>query len=319
MEKKGNVNMTKVFKSKEFIQRLKWLVNDVPNYYHSEGGTWCNYNWNNNKFMMDCVVSIKGLLWGFKADKNLPHGGGIYGSNGVADFTPDGGLNYCTDVSQDFSNLIPGEYLCMKGTGHSHAGVYLGNGKVFECTVAWNTNRCIISDISNDGTRSFYGVKSLKWTYHGKLNYIDYSDTPKPADDKVNVYYRVKTVKHGWLPEVKNLEDYAGYEDSPITDVAIRVDKGSIKYRVSPLNKDFLPYVTGCDINDFNNGYAGNGTPIDRIEVYYYTPSDIRPYKKAKYRVNNYPWQYDNEKTNGQDGYAGARGVNITKFQIVIE
>lgn len=139
------------------------------------------------------------------------------------------------------------------------------------------------------------------------------------SDTKVNVYYRVKTLKHGWLPEVKNLEDYAGFQGSPITDVAIRVDKGSIKYRVAPVGKDFLPYVTGCNINDFNNGYAGNGTPIDRLEVYYYTPSNIRPYKKAKYKVNNFDWQYDNEKTKGQDGYAGAKGVVATKIQIVIE
>ena len=137
-------------------------------------------------------------------------------------------------------------------------------------------------------------------------------------DKKVNVYYRVKTEKHGWLSEVKNLEDYAGWENSPITDVAIRVDEGSIKYRVSPKGKDFLPYVTGYNIKDSKNGYAGNGKPIDRIEVYYYTPSNIRPYKKAKYKVNNYSWQYDNEKTNGQDGYAGARNVNVTKFQIEI-
>lgn len=139
------------------------------------------------------------------------------------------------------------------------------------------------------------------------------------SNTKVNVYYRVKTLKHGWLPEVKNLEDYAGFQGSPITDVAIRVDKGSIKYRVAPVGKDFLPYVTGCNINDFNNGYAGNGTPIDRLEVYYYTPNDIRPYKKAKYKVNNFDWQYDNEKTKGQDGYAGAKGVVATKIQIEIE
>lgn len=139
------------------------------------------------------------------------------------------------------------------------------------------------------------------------------------SDTKVNVYYRVKTQKHGWLPEVKNLDDYAGWQGSPITDVAIRVDKGSIKYRVAPVGKDFLPYVTGCNINDFNNGYAGNGKPIDRLEIYYYTPSNIRPYKKAKYKVNNFDWQYDNEKTKGQDGYAGAKGVVATKIQIEIE
>ena len=32
-----------------------------------------------------------------------------------------------------------------------------------------------------------------------------------------------------------------------------------------------------------------------------------------------YPWQYDNETGNGQDGYAGAFGNAIGKLQIVIE
>ena len=140
-----------------------------------------------------------------------------------------------------------------------------------------------------------------------------------PSGNNVNVYYRVKTKKHGWLPEVKNLEDYAGWENSPITAVAIRVDRGSISYKVHNKNGNWLPPVTGYNINDFNNGYAGDGREIDCIEAYYYTPDSIRPYKKAKYKVNNYPWQYDDETTNGQDGYAGVYGVNATKFQIVIE
>ena len=141
-----------------------------------------------------------------------------------------------------------------------------------------------------------------------------------PSSNVVNVYYRVKTQKHGWLPEVKNLEDYAGWENSPITGLAIRVDKGSIKYRVHIKGGNWLPYVTGCNINDFNNGFAGDGKNIiDAVEVYYFTPNDIRPYKKAKYKVNDYPYQLDNEKGNGMDGYAGVYGVNATKFQIVIE
>ena len=139
------------------------------------------------------------------------------------------------------------------------------------------------------------------------------------TSNEVNVYYRVKTQKHGWLSEVKNLEDYAGYENSPITDIAIKVDNGTIKYRVHIKNGNWLPYVNGYNVNDSINGYAGNGQLIDAIEVYHYTPDNIRPYKKAKYKVNNYPWQYDNEKTNGQDGYAGVYGVPATKFQIVIE
>ncbi len=30
------------------------------------------------------------------------------------------------------------------------------------------------------------------------------------SDGTVNVYYRVRTINHRWLPEVKNLDDYAG-------------------------------------------------------------------------------------------------------------
>ena len=151
------------------------------------------------------------------------------------------------------------------------------------------------------------------------LNMIQEKMGEKPSSNNVNVYYRVKTQKHGWLPEVKNLEDYAGWQGSPITDVAIRVDKGSIKYRVSPKGQNFLPYVTGYNTKDSINGYAGNGKPIDRIEVYYYTPNDIRPYKKIYYRANGLPWQSDNDKNSKMDGYAGIIGQNITKLEMYIK
>ena len=151
-----------------------------------------------------------------------------------------------------------------------------------------------------------------------RINPTEYLDKDFPRSNNVNVYYRVRTVKHGWLPEVRNLEDYAGWENSPITDIAIRVDRGSIRYRVHVKGSNWLPYVTGYDINDLSNGYAGNGKVIDAVEVYYETPDDIRPYKRAKYKVNEYPWQYDNEQDRGQDGYAGVFGVNVTKLQIEI-
>lgn len=145
-------------------------------------------------------------------------------------------------------------------------------------------------------------------------------DNSQISTNVVNCYYKVRTQKHQWLPEVKNLDDYAGYENSPITGLAIKVDKGSIRYRVHLKGKCWLPFVTGYDINDFNNGFAGDIVNIiDCVECYYYTPNNIRPYKKAKYKINDYPYQYDNEKTKGQDGYAGVMGVTATKFQIVIE
>lgn len=158
-------------KSKEFIKKLRWLVEEVPTTYYC-GADWSK--WNGKSWNMDCVVSIKSILWGFNADRNKARGGAVYKSNGVADFTTYGGLNYCKDVSTDFSNLVPGEYLCMSNT--SHAGIYLGDGKVYECTSAWE-HKCMISDIDNKGNRSYKGKKNAyKWTHHGKLNYIDYTD-----------------------------------------------------------------------------------------------------------------------------------------------
>lgn len=147
------------------------------------------------------------------------------------------------------------------------------------------------------------------------------ASSPKNLD--VNVYYRVYAGDR-WYSEVKNLEDYAGDGKNPIRAISVRTDKGSVKYRVHVKGGGWYPYVTGYNINDFNNGYAGDcKKDIDMAEVYYITPGGYA-YKKAKYRVapigrDYFSWQYDNEKTNGCDGYAGAQGVSIGRFQIIIE
>ena len=173
-----------------------------------------------------------------------------------------------------------------------------------------------------DYTNKYCPHRTLDMGWNRFINMIKakLEDNSQISTNVVNCYYKVRTQKHQWLPEVKNLDDYAGYENSPITGLAIKVDKGSIRYRVHLKGKGWLPFVTGYDINDFNNGFAGDIVNIiDCVECYYYTPNNIRPYKKAKYKINDYPYQYDNEKKNGQDGYAGVYGVTATKFQIIIE
>ena len=146
--------------------------------------------------------------------------------------------------------------------------------------------------------------------------------SPQPAKDKApDVVYRVRCGGK-WLPEVKNLTDFAGIAGEPVTDVAVRVTDGTVKYRVHVKGSGWLPYVTGCNIKDAVNGYAGNGKEIDAIEVYYFTPKG-KAVRKAKYRVSPlkggyWPWQYDDEKTGGQDGYAGAFGRSMDRLQIVI-
>ena len=99
----------------------------------------------------------------------------------------------------------------------------------------------------------------------------------------------------------------------------MKVDKGSIKYRVTTVSGKQLGWITGYNINDYIKGWAGNGEPIALVEVYYYTPDNIRPFKKIYYRVDNLPWQTDNDKNSQMDGYAGIMGKNITKLEMYVK
>lgn len=140
----------------------------------------------------------------------------------------------------------------------------------------------------------------------------------------INFTYSVRIEGGKILPAVTNLADYAGIRGKRITDIAIKCDKGSIWYQVHVLGGGWLPKVIGYNWNDHNNGYAGNGKPIDAVRVYYNTPQDIanaHGYQKAQYHVspvngNYYSWQYDDETSKGQDGYAGCFGKSIDRFQL---
>lgn len=97
----------------------------------------------------------------------------------LGDWTGAQILAHCYDVSTDMANIQEGEYLYLVYQGGSHAGMYVGeiNGKrkVVEWTPIWE-NGCHRSDIANDGTRSYKGVKVAKWQYHGKLPWVKYPE-----------------------------------------------------------------------------------------------------------------------------------------------
>ena len=302
--------MSKVFTSDKFIEKLKHVETLPTVYYSVSGGDWAS--WNGWSWNFDCVILIKALLWGWCENKNTAHGGAVYLSNGVPDADADTLITLCENVSSDFNNITPGELLYMGG----HVGIYVGDRKVIECTAGWE-GKVLYSEIGYDGKRTRNGIQIGYWQKHGKLPYIEYVNTPS-KDKKVNIYYQVETKEDGVLPMVKNLEDYAGWKEHAIRYLAMKVDKGSIKYRITTISGKTLDWITKCDIKDHNLGCAGNGEPIATVEVYYYTPDNIRPYKRAKYKVNDYEWQYDLETSNGQDGYAGEKGVSAKKFQIEI-
>ena len=86
-----------------------------------------------------------------------------------------------------------------------------------------------------------------------------------------NIFYKVHYKDGKWLPEVKNREDYAGLFNKPIDGLMMRTDTGkTIHYAVHLRNKGkWLPFVTGYNEKDYNNGYAGIiGQEIDAIKIY---------------------------------------------------
>lgn len=175
--------------------------------------------------------------------------------------------------------------------------------------------------------------------FDGNIYYADYSSPYKDAYiRKVNVIYQAQIDGNYWLPQVINDEDYAGIRGRNITGITLSTDIGYAVYRVYS-NGRWLAYVDSrnSDISDYYNGYAGNGYSIEAVEVYYYTPDTLlyneaphyqafteNGYKYAYYRVSTtgndyFPYQTDNEKNDGQDGYAGVYGRKVDRFQIVIK
>lgn len=182
--------------------------------------------------------------------------------------------------------------------------------------------------------------------FDGNIYYADYSspykdayiETSAQAGRKVNVIYQAQIDGNYWLPQVINDEDYAGIRGRNITGITLSTDIGYAVYRVYS-NGRWLAYVDSrnSDISDYYNGYAGNGHSIEAVEVYYYTPDTLlyneaphyqafteNGYKYAYYRVSTtgndyFPYQTDNERNDGQDGYAGIYGRKVDRFQIVIK
>ena len=139
-----------------------------------------------------------------------------------------------------------------------------------------------------------------------------------------NIY--IQGVANGkWQKVAKNGTTSTGVLGKPLVAFAVKTDKGSVGYSAHVKNGGWLGTVTGWNYKDYNNGYAGNGSPaekgsvIDGIKINYSTPSDVinkYGYYKVGYRVHILggswlPWQYDLETTNGQDGYAGIIGKTI--------
>lgn len=117
---------------------------------------------NINKIGFDCSGLIKAVAcWGYPNTK--------YNAN--TDVNADTMIKLCSNISTDFTNIEKGEMVYMKG----HAGVYIGDGLVIECTPKWS-----------NGVQ-YTKLSTRKWLKHGRLPWVEYSTIYKPQITKAFV------------------------------------------------------------------------------------------------------------------------------------
>lgn len=132
----------------------------------------------------------------------------------------------------------------------------------------------------------------------------------------IDIFYQVHTIGGDWLPNVKNLEDFAGLEGKKIDGIRAHTSKGSIRYRVKLVGGTWLPWVVNRE------DYAGEyGEPIDCVQMEICGLSSVSEYA-AEYRVStlnkNYLEWVQNYNVVNDDGYAGLENRCIDRLQVKI-
>jgi hypothetical protein len=121
-----------------------------------------------------------------------------------------------------------------------------------------------------------------------------------------NVTYQVYAGGR-WLPNVTNLNDYAGIYGTPIQAVYANLSSGSIQYRTHTQNGSWLPWVS--DRSDYAGIYGQN---IDGLQMKITGLSGCDVRYRAYVGGRWLPW------VTGASDYAGIYGQAISGIQVEI-
>lgn len=155
-----------------------------------------------------------------------------------------------------------------------------------------------------------------------------YNKPVKQNKRTVHVTYALHQKGKQWLSPVKDFSSgsngFAGVPNSKHDMLYIKVDRGSIKYRVHTIEDGWLPWVHKANKNDTVNGVAGiKGHTIDGVQMYYTTPKG-ETYQQAYYRSQTTQRAgylgtcADNGSVAGFDSWAGMLGEPLDRLQISI-
>lgn len=204
----------------------------------------------------------------------------------------------------------------------------------------WVTNNVWGNHTDPYGYLATHGITKAQFAHDVKYGFSssgnNVSPTPKPtpkpvkpANKKhVDVTYAMHQRNGQWLSPVKNAgsdaNGFAGMPYSAHDMLYIKVNHGSIKYRVHTIEDGWLPWIHKANKNDTVNGVAGiKGHTIDGVQMYYTTPKG-ETYQQAYYRSQSTQRTgylgtcADNGSVAGFDSWAGMYGEPLDRLQISI-
>lgn len=199
-------------------------------------------------FFFDCCGLVKGVLWGWEANKDLVYGGATYKSNGLPDLGTESLIAACSDVSTDFGKIEPGELLWQQG----HVGVYVGDGVAIESTGLWKDGVQLVPLSKRTG--------KYEWKKHGKLPWVDYTPEARFQIGQLveftgHVYYGSATSTSPWAtdPQLAIVAGYEGGKPHP--------------YKIKGQSGTFAGYVDADTLTAYNGLTYSEPTTTCKIEL----------------------------------------------------
>lgn len=214
--------------------------------------------------------------------------------SGTESFAPIACKIVCDDLKT--AGYIPGVYSSLSWWNN-----YLNNIVDYSRWVAQWATKCTYNGTYDmwqySETGSVPGINGTVDMNYCYRNFSELSGTnpTTPTENVPNSYYQVYTDKSGWLPVVKNTEDFAGEDGQAIKGIRVQIDgdtvavethqmldgsidkltiyagKHTVRYRVRVIgSNDYLDWMenkkdTGGSADTFA-GIAGNA--IDRVQMY---------------------------------------------------
>lgn len=224
-------------------------------------------------FGFDCICFIKGLMWGWSGNKDHVYGGAEYKSNGIPDIGADSLIKQCLDVSEDFSTIVPGEYVWLPG----HCGIYVGDGLAAEATFE-PVSGVQLQAVLPMGVKD--GYPATGWKKHGKLPWISYESEPEKL-------YKV-TLDPVKASDLKELEILAKAYDWNISAEEIKEEPVAPAWE--PEVGEIVHFKGGMQYSS-SNGSTGSERQPGLAKITKIVPGKLHPYHLVKTGVQGpYGW-----------------------------